>query len=410
MERTPETDQLEKFLESLRSAAVAETLLNPIFTLVEDSGERTVHTFNFEGRSGRRIKFKNISRHGNSPFAGSKVAMEVVEKVQKQATPPPSKKLVQHVMATLLGDKGVPRNMKGKCRKDKLRAVRSEAQDIVAERRSERAILEGEMEEKIKTQPYIRTLMDQIKIEDHFRGDPFEQHYHDEIAANDPSILEQIDEEIVLVVDKDDEDIMFLMIGLFQTLYSEAMVLDVLEAFRLWSYHQAFHDPRHDCRHPLHAKFLREHPQFDVTQAADPHHVSATIAHDGCHASLADHDGDRIMLTPDSRLCRHLNTYEGIPKLYRAVCDGPYAIVTDVAKFGFHALLPELYQQYVEVQQNTDPRERIDTREEEPFGLRARLTNVMTGDHKDSSDWHGGIAALVPFGKFQGAFHFLVLL
>jgi hypothetical protein len=53
------------------------------------------------------------------------------------------------------------------------------------------------------------------------------------------------------------------------------------------------------------------------------------------------------------------------------------------------------------VQQNTDPKERMDTREGEPFALRANLHNVMTGDHKDSGDWHGSIAALVPFGKYE---------
>ena len=407
MEHTPEIDRLEKFLESLRSDGVSKTLQDQQFNVIEDSEERIVHTFNFEGRSGKRIKFKNISRHGNNPFAGTKVALEVVEKVLKKTTPPPSKKLVQYVMATLLGDKGVPKNKEGKFLKEKLRVTRSEAQDVVAERRNERAVLEAEMEEAIRSQPSVVKLMDEIQKEDHFRGDPFEQQYHDEVAADDSSILEQIDEQIVLVVDKDDEAIAFFMAMLFQRLYSEEMVSEVLKAFRLWSYHQAFLDPRKDCRHPLHAKFLRDHPQFDVTKAADPHHVSATIAHDGSHATLSDHDGHNIMLTPDSRLNRHMNLDGGIPKLYRAVCQGPYAIVTDVAKFGFRALLPELYQEYVEVQQNTDRAERIDTREEEPFGLRARLTNVLTGDHKDSGDWHGGIAALVPFGKFEGLFHFL---
>jgi len=44
----------------------------------------------------------------------------------------------------------------------------------------------------------------------------------------------------------------------------------------------------------------------------------------------------------------------------------------------------------VDVQQLTDPKERTDTREEEPFVLRAHLKDVMTGDHKDSGDWHAG--------------------
>jgi hypothetical protein len=99
-----------------------------------------------------------------------------------------------------------------------------------------------DMEDAIETKKPSCGLMVEIKQHDRFRGDPFEQAYHDEIAANDSSILELIDEEIVLTVDRDDELIAFLFSELFQTLYSEEIVSDVLEAFRLWSYHQAFPD------------------------------------------------------------------------------------------------------------------------------------------------------------------------
>lgn len=70
------------------------------------------------------------------------------------------------------------------------------------------------------------------------------------------------------------------------------------------------------------------------------------MGHDSSHATLSNHGGHNIMLTPDSCLIRHKNLDGGIPKLYHAICDGPYAIVNDVTKFGFRALLPELYQEY----------------------------------------------------------------
>jgi hypothetical protein len=77
-----------------------------------------------------------------------------------------------------------------------------------------------------------------------------------------------------------------------------------------------------------------------VTKAEDLHNVCSAIGHDSSHATLLDHDGHNIMLTPDSHLIRNKNLDDGIPKLYHAICDGSYVIVTNVAKFGFRALLP----------------------------------------------------------------------
>jgi hypothetical protein len=80
-------NRLEKGLEGLHPC-VAESLKDPEFNLVEDSEEGLVHMFSLEGRSGRRIKFKNISRNGNNPFAHTKVAEEVKDKIFEKATPP----------------------------------------------------------------------------------------------------------------------------------------------------------------------------------------------------------------------------------------------------------------------------------------------------------------------------------
>jgi len=164
-----------------------------------------------------------------------------------------------------------------------------------------------------------------------------------------------------------------------------------LEAFQLWSYHQALSDPRDDCLHALHSKFLRTHPQFDVTKAEDLHNVCSEMGHDSSHATLSDYDGHNIMLTPDSRLVRHRNLDGGIPKLYHMICDGPYAMVTMWPSLVSAPCFESCIRSIVDIQQHTNPKERTDTREEEPFVLRAHLKDVMTGDHKDSGDWHTGM-------------------
>ncbi len=235
--------------------------------------------------------------------------------------------------------------------------------------------------------------------------------YRDEIAANDDTILERVDEDIVLDVDMNDQIIVVSVSKMFQMLFPDETVSDVAEAFRLWSYHQGLPNPEHDGRHALQRKFLRDHPEFDVTKAADFHHACSCIEHYGCHCTTGDPHGDKrgVLMTMGSLLNRHRFPYK-ISPLYNAIRDGAFVVVTDVAKFGFRALFPKLYGEYIEVQQNTDKDVRMDTREEEPFTLRAFLTGVTTGDHIDSSDWHQGIAALVSFGEYKGSWYSSILI
>lgn len=87
------------------------------------------------------------------------------------------------------------------------------------------------------------------------------------------------------------------------------------------------------------------------------------------------------------------------PKLRR----GPWRVLTEAAAFLFKPLMPDLYEDYVDVCQGIDKDIRMDTMAEgEPFTLRALLVNLSSGDHTDSKDCRYGIAAPTPFGNFDG--------
>lgn len=147
IELTPAKTRLEKFPEGLRSDVVEETLKDPKFTLVEDSEERLVHTFTFDGNSGRRIKFKNISRHWDNPFAhtGRDVSqgenLERSSSASQQAASP-----IYH--SNDAWRQGLPNNRQGKCDQKNLRVIRVRAQDLLNEKRHERASLEVKMEDQ----------------------------------------------------------------------------------------------------------------------------------------------------------------------------------------------------------------------------------------------------------------------
>lgn len=65
--------------------------------------------------------------------------------------------------------------------------------------------------------------------------------------------------------------------------------------------------------------------------------------------------------------------------------------------------MPDLHNDYIDVCQGIDEDLRTDTMPEgEPFTLHALLVNLSSEDHVDSKDCRYGIAALVPFGNFEG--------
>ena len=50
------------------------------------------------------------------------------------------------------------------------------------------------------------------------------------------------------------------------------------------------------------------------------------------------------------------------------------------------------------------PAESLKTTSQEAYSIWAVLANVRTDFHIDTSDWHGGLAMLTPFGAYEGMF------
>ncbi|RYP05202.1 hypothetical protein DL764_003982 [Monosporascus ibericus] len=78
---------------------------------------------------------------------------------------------------------------------------------------------------------------------------------------------------------------------------------------------------------------------------------------------------------------------------------------TELARFFFSLLDPELLRQYTRVTAKVGklgfvPFETC--RQEDPLVIRALLVNLITNGHRDLGDWQRGFAALVPVGDFEG--------
>lgn len=78
---------------------------------------------------------------------------------------------------------------------------------------------------------------------------------------------------------------------------------------------------------------------------------------------------------------------------------------TEVSRFFFQILDPDLLQQYIRMADEVSKLESVPfgtRRAGEPFVMRALLVNLMTNEHKDTGDWRHGYAFLLPLGDFQG--------
>jgi hypothetical protein len=224
------------------------------------------------------------------------------------------------------------------------------------------------------------------------------------VAAADPNILELVsDQEMVLVLDKNNQLIAFCASKAMQKLFSEGVLEKVYECLDRFTYHQAILKPDH-VRHPLQVEFLRDNPLIDCRAAKDVHLAKCGSEHYGCREAIGDPHGKNIYVADGSRLGRHWYTYY-IDRLYRELQSRPWRVLIEACAFFFKPLLPDLYEDYVDVCQALNKNIRMDTKPEgEPFHLRALLINLSSEDHCDTKDCRYGIAALTPFGDFEGKF------
>jgi len=97
----------------------------------------------------------------------------------------------------------------------------------------------------------------------------------------DKGLLERAEKDIVIVVDVDDNIVVFLFSEAFRIFLSPGDLELVIDTFDKMTQYQAFPNPdlfRH-CMREL--NWLPQHPEFDVDNAEDPDRAKACVAHFG---------------------------------------------------------------------------------------------------------------------------------
>ena len=396
--RTATVVELENDLSQLRLANRESIADDGTYARTEED-DRIIEKFNFHGRTIQVLNYEGID---HKVGFGSKIRNKVDKKLLQAVGHPPSLAVEQRVVALELQKKD--EKLCGKPN-DYWRNAR----DLGQQRLYLDPALESEMEAEIASgikkdvsfERILANVKDNLKRQS---KNPYHQAKRDAFASDNPDILYHIsDTDVVIVLDKNDSVIVFVFSEAFAAVLSHEAQSRATEDFDKWTYlmPQPFPD---QTRHGLHQiDHLAKNPQFDYLNADDPHKAKSGVQHFGCRAAIGDSNGKNIVRTRDTKL-RTVSSEHSEIQLDKLQY-GAFGACTEVVGFFFNAMDPALYDECVEVCKNT--KKLWPTRKEGEFAtIRALLTNLMTNDHKDRSDWRFGMAGLTPLGNFEGRWFF----
>lgn len=415
--------ELAKDVADIQKKAPEEIADGLVDRQVEDN--RVIELFSVHGWSVCRIKFEDVDTlAAGSSYSASKVSKLIERKISKaigdQLDLRVEHWVTAHVLLSMAGQ------IEGRT-EDYWKKARGLAQQQLHLNRD----LEGEVQKQMANGmsggdaafSKILELVTQGCPRKTFN--PYHQARRDEYAVANGLFYKVRNTDIVLVLDKSDNTILFQCTEVFEKLLTRAIQKAVVKDFETYS--SLVPVPTPDMtRHGLHwIDWLLQRPELDfrnhkndprLAKSGEPlkvlslHRQTAKLAnlgvyHIGYRCKTGDPNGrDTPGPTKDSpgkRVPDDGHVYHQLAKLrYSAL-----GACTEISKFFFQILDPALLQQYISVADEVNKLESIPfgtRRSGEPFVMRALLVNLMTNEHKDTGDWRHGYAFLLPLGDFEG--------
>jgi hypothetical protein len=367
----------------------------------DNEHQRSIEMFKRSGRSVVLVKMNDVKvqdKQNKQTYAKCEICSLTERQLDKAVGKGPSLAVEQWVAArVLLEMEGNP----GGSTADYFRTARDLAQQRVYEDADLEENVTNGMESKIPTD---KGFVEMLKIVKEALGrrapNPYHQARRDEYAAEN-GVLHRISADIVMVLDKDGRVIAFQFSDAFTTLLPALTQSKVAEQLDTWT--TAWPVPLPDMtRHGLHyISHLRKHPEFDFRKPGNKARTAKSgVSHVGFRCRTGDPNGDEgADYTLDTKL-RGMHSPHLTSELEK-VQYGPYGACTELVGFFFRLLDPELFEDYRKVYESSS--RKVNTRREGEFcTLTALLTNLMTNEHKDSTDWEYGFAGLVHVGNYQG--------
>ncbi|KAK7728718.1 hypothetical protein SLS63_006579 [Diaporthe eres] len=386
--------ELASDIGNIRSKAPEDIADGPVQRLEEDG--RTIETFEVHGRTVCRVKLSDVNAFGNgSPYSLSKVSKSLERKINKEFGAQPDLQVERWVMAQVLLSMA---GQIGGRTDDYFKQARSLAQQQLyvspaLEEEVRKEMQAGELEKD----PAFSKMLGFVK-----KGCTRKAHnsYHqakrDQYAVDNGLLYKVGKTDIVLILDRSDNLVLFQCSDVFNKLLTKAVQKLVVQSFDTYSTCTPVPFPDM-TRHGLHwISFLVERPEFDFRNPDnDPRQAKSVGDPNGqkLPAPTKDLSGYRV---PEGG-----NALHQLKKLRYSA----FGACTEISRFFFQVLDPDLLQKYIRVADEVAKLDYIQfqtRRSNEPFLMRALLVNLMTYEHKDTGDWHHGYAFLLPVGDFTG--------
>lgn len=376
---------------------------------VEEEHERRIETFKIRGYTVAKVTVMDADIHEKrgAKYSGTKIA-KMTEKATTNAmgvaNKEPDLDTIRWVAAQVLLAKG---GQIGGPTGGYFRRARGLAQ--------EQLYLNPDLEASVREQqsadrndPSFKAMLETVKLGLPTRApNPYYQSQRNDCAVANELLYRIKDTDIVMVLDRNGQVIAFQYSEGFQLLLGQEVMEKVVCAFETYSTLQGVPIPDM-TRHSHHwIEWLRERPDLDFRRPEnDPRVAKSGVYHFGAKCEIGDSNGTKGPHTSqDSEArahgSRHI-TVQNSRLRYNAL-----GACTEVVKFFFQMLDPELFAEYLSVSKTLSEMEapiKFETRRQgqDPFTMKALLVNSMTYEHKDKSDWIQGFAGLVPLGDYTG--------
>ena len=233
---------------------------------------------------------------------------------------------------------------------------------------------------------------------------PFEQYDRDQKAAKDDDILSPIPDDVIyILVDSENEVLTFPWHVALQWFYGKDFNEIASTSIQTYQKHEPPFMPL-ATRHVMHAKWLRDHPEFDHDQTPG---ASCGTYYFGIGGEQG-HNFKGLKPKRDSAghawERRHKN--QGAREILRLreemLMLGFMPTVTRAHMFVQEILDPKLFNKQQQVMSSYSDDMATKTCFDEPYSLKAMLIDTLTTDHVDADDWVRGFAMMSTFGWFEG--------
>ncbi|RYP60694.1 hypothetical protein DL769_007998 [Monosporascus sp. CRB-8-3] len=329
---------------------------------------RVIETFTLHGHTVAKVKMEDADVFGpGSPYSRCRVSKELERKLDEEVGTQPALEVEQWVAAHLL---------------------LAQAGQIGG-----------------RTEDYWRRARDMARQQLYINKELEGNSERDEYAVKH-GLLHFVEADIVMVLDKANHVIAFQFSDAFGELLTKNVKNQVTASLDTFSTLQPVPVPDM-TRHGLHwVDWLAEHPELDFRiRENDPRRAKSGVYHFGGHCETGDPNGKKCPIpTKDSTIRIMHGQSQVLPQLHKLRFSA-FGACTELARFFFGLLDPELLRQYTRVAAEVGKLGFVPfetRRQEDPFVIRALLVNLMTNEHRDLSDWQRGFAALVPVGDFEG--------